>query len=103
MQAGAVPLNGTLIIVKDAIPNDAKDFNFNLTNGGLVNQNFSLDDDGNNTSDPPNGLLSNSTAPQFSLPPGSYTTSELGPLTGGWSLTNVVCVLPQERRRAFRT
>jgi hypothetical protein len=90
MQAGAVPLNGTLIIVKDAVPNDAQDFNFNLTDGGLINQNFSLDDDGTNTSNPPT-QLSNSTAPQFSLPPGTYTASELGPLASGWSLATIVC------------
>ena len=90
MQASAVTPNGTIVIVKDAIPNDAQDFSFNLT-GGLINQNFSLDDDGDNTDNPPSQLSNTRT---FSVPPGGYTASELGPLPAGWTLTNLVCVDP---------
>ncbi len=56
--------NGTIVIVKDAVPNDAQDFSFNLNNGGTINQNFSLDDDSDTT------LPSSQT---FSVPPGTWT------------------------------
>ena len=86
MQAGvvtAVP-NGTIVIVKDAVPNDAQDFSFNLNNNSTISQNFSLDDD----SDP---TLPNSQT--FSVPPGTWTASELN-IPAGWTLTDLVCVDP---------
>jgi hypothetical protein len=84
MASTAIIQNGTITIVKDAIPNDAQDFSFNLTDGLLYNQNFSLDDDSNAT-------LPNSVS--FNVSPGTYTAQELTiPL--GWHLTNLVCVDP---------
>ncbi|MBI2764688.1 MAG: hypothetical protein HYX53_02115, partial [Chloroflexi bacterium] len=83
MQANTIVPNGSITIVKNAIPDSAQDFNFNLTNGGLVNNNFSLDDDADAT-------LPNSQT--FPVPPGTYTASEIFPLPAGWSLTNLVCV-----------
>ncbi|HEU4526851.1 MAG TPA: hypothetical protein VFT80_02845, partial [Actinomycetota bacterium] len=84
MQSATVVVNGTIIIAKDAIPNAAQDFSFNLTNGSTVNQNFSLDDDSDAT------LPSSQT---FAVPPGTYTASELN-IPSGWSLTDIVCVDP---------
>jgi large repetitive protein len=80
----AVP-NGTLIIIKDAQPNDAQDFNFSLSSS-TIDQNFSLDDDNDPT-------LPNTTAPQYSLPPGTYTVQEIN-IPTGWTLTKLVCVDP---------
>ena len=85
MQASAVVPNGTIVIVKDAVPNDAQDFNFNLTNGTTINQNFQLDDDSDAT-------LPNSQT--FSVPPGTWSASEVFPLPATWALTNLVCVDP---------
>lgn len=87
MQAGVVTEipNGTIVVVKDAVPNDAQDFGFSLTNNTTINQSFSLDDDNDAT------LPSSQT---FSVPPGTWTATELLPLPGGWSLTNLVCVDP---------
>ncbi len=87
MQASAVTVvpNGTIVIVKDAVPNDAQDFSFNLTNNDTITQNFSLDDDADAT-------LPNSQT--FSVPPGTWTASEILPLPAGWSLSNIVCVDP---------
>lgn len=73
--------NGTIVIVKDAVPNDAQDFSFNVNNGGTISQNFSLDDDGDAT-------LPNSQT--FSVPPGTWTAAELN-IPSGWSLTNLAC------------
>jgi len=86
MQASAVTVipNGTIVIVKDAVPNDAQDFNFNLNNNSTISQNFSLDDDSDAT-------LSNSQT--FSVPPGAWTATELS-LPAGWTLTNLVCTDP---------
>ncbi|MEN6410866.1 MAG: hypothetical protein ABFD44_14280, partial [Anaerolineaceae bacterium] len=85
MQSSAIPANGTITIVKDAIPNDAQDFNFNLTNGTTITHNFALDDDADPT-------LSNTQS--YSLPAGIYTAAELGPLASWWYLTGIVCVDP---------
>ncbi|MHB8960129.1 MAG: prealbumin-like fold domain-containing protein [Candidatus Limnocylindrales bacterium] len=82
MQAGAVLKNGSVVIVKDAVPNDPQDFSFNLT-GGVINQDFSLDDDADPT------LPSSQT---FSLPAGTYTANELN-IPAGWTLTNLACVV----------
>jgi hypothetical protein len=73
---------GTIVIVKDAVPNDAQDFAFTSTVAG--NTSFSLDDDADNT-------LSN-TKTMTNVLPGSYTVTETA-LTG-WDLTSLVCVDP---------
>jgi hypothetical protein len=84
MASTTIIQNGTITIVKDAVPNDPQDFSFNLTDSLLYNQNFSLDDDSDAT-------LPNSR--DFDVPPGTYTAQELSiPL--GWHLTNLVCIDP---------
>lgn len=70
---------GTIVIVKDAVPNDAQDFGFTTTGTGLSG--FSLDDDADAT-------LSN-TRTFVGVAPGSYTVTEAA--TAGWSLTGLVC------------
>ena len=77
--------DGTIVIVKDAVPDDAQDFSFNLSNGSTVNQSFSLDNDGDAT-------LPNSQT--FSLPAGTYTASELS-IPASWSLTALTCTDPR--------
>ena len=73
---------GSIVIVKDTVPNDPQDFAFTTTGTGLSN--FSLDDDG----DSENGLDSTKT---FSgLAPGAYSVSETLSVPG-WGLTNLVC------------
>ena len=73
---------GSITIVKVAVPNDAQDFAFTTTGTGLSN--FSLDDDADAT-------LSN-TQTFTGLAAGSYTVTEAA--LAGWSLTNLVCVDP---------
>jgi uncharacterized protein len=76
--------NGTIVIVKDAVPDDAQDFSFNLSNGSTVNQSFSLDNDGDAT-------LPNSQS--FPLAAGTYTASELS-IPATWTLTALNCTDP---------
>ena len=70
MQAGAVTVipNGTIVIVKDAIPNSDQDFSFNLNNNGTISQDFKLDDDGRTRRLP--------SSQTFSVPPGAWTASQ---------------------------
>lgn len=83
MQSGAVPVNGTIVIIKDAVPDDAQDFSFNINNGSTFSQNFTLDDDAGADNTYPNSM-------SFSLPAGTYTAAELN-IPGGWQLTNLAC------------
>ncbi len=83
MQANAVLRNGKIVIVKDAVPDSAQDFSFNVTNGTSVDSDFALDDDSNIT-------LPNSRT--TSVPAGTYTASELN-IPAGWSLTNLTCTV----------
>jgi hypothetical protein len=87
LQANTVTFipNGTIVIVKDAVPNDAQDFRFNLSNNSTISQDFSLDDDSDTT-------LPNSQT--FSVPPGAWTASELNLPMTGWDFTSLVCVDP---------
>ncbi|MEI2457460.1 DUF6923 family protein [Lysobacter firmicutimachus] len=73
---------GTIVIVKDAVPNDAQDFAFTTTGTGLSA--FSLDDDAD-------GTLQN-TRTFTGLEPGSYGVTEA--VTAGWSLTALSCSDP---------
>jgi uncharacterized repeat protein (TIGR01451 family) len=73
---------GSITIVKDAVPNDAQNFAFTTTGTGLSG--FSLDDDADAT-------LSN-TRTFTGLVPGSYSVTET--LLAGWSLTGLTCVDP---------
>ncbi|MCC6856789.1 MAG: hypothetical protein IT189_12115, partial [Microbacteriaceae bacterium] len=70
---------GTITIVKDAVPNDAQDFTFARTFGA----NFQLDDDSN-------GTLPNSRS--YTVAPGAYSVTEQP--TAGWDLTGLTCVDP---------
>lgn len=82
MQSATVVANGSITIVKDAVPNNAQDFAFTTTGTGLSN--FSLDDDAD-------GTLPN-TRTFTGLASGTYTVDEGS--VAGWSLTNLVCVDP---------
>ena len=76
-------VKGKIIIVKDAIPDNAQNFGF--TCSGTTPLTFPLDDDAD-------GTLSN-TQSFMSLDPGTYTCSE-DALPAGWSLTSLVCSDP---------
>ena len=80
MQASAVVINGRVVIVKDAVPNDEQDFDFSLTG----QPNFNLDDDDDLT-------LPNSRT--FFVPPGEYSAQELN-IPSDWTLSDIVCVDP---------
>ena len=71
---------GTIVIVKDAVPDDAQDFSF--TSDIPDNTSFSLDDDAD-------GTLSN-TETVSSVEAGTYTVTE-DALPAGWSFTNLDC------------
>ena len=72
---------GSIVIVKDAVPNDAQDFAFTSNITGSTT--FSLDDDADPT-------LSNTKT--ISVAPGTYTVTE--GTTSGWDLTGLSCVDP---------
>jgi hypothetical protein len=71
---------GSITIVKNAVPDDAQDFGYTTSGGGLSP--FSLDDDADAT-------LSN-TMTFTNLVPGSYSVTETLPVTG-WDLTAMSC------------
>ncbi|WP_408952507.1 beta strand repeat-containing protein [Lysobacter sp. Hz 25] len=73
---------GTIVIVKDAVPDDAQDFAFTTTGTGLAA--FSLDDDAD-------GTLPN-TRTFTGVEPGSYTVTES--VTAAWTLTALSCSDP---------
>ncbi|MHB8134720.1 MAG: prealbumin-like fold domain-containing protein [Anaerolineaceae bacterium] len=85
MQNDAIKPNGTIVIVKDAIPDSAQSFDFTLY-GGLLSFNFALADDGDVLTNPPNSM-------SYSLPQGVYTATELN-IPAGWNLTGIVCSDP---------
>ncbi|MDO8616206.1 MAG: hypothetical protein Q7T33_10825, partial [Dehalococcoidia bacterium] len=72
--------DGTITIIKDAVPDDAQDFSFS----GTCFAAFSLDDDANAT------LLNTKTAGHA---PGACTVIEDAP-AAGWILTAIVCTDP---------
>lgn len=73
---------GSIVIIKDAVPNDAQDFHYATTGTDL--HAFDLDDDSD-------GTLSNTTT--FSdVTAGTYTVTE--DAISGWDLTNLVCIDP---------
>ena len=82
-QMKATEAFGTITIVKDAIPNSAQNFQFNL-NHETTNAGFLLDDDADPT-------LPNSKT-FLSIPTGLYTASELN-IPSGWELTGISCVV----------
>lgn len=74
---------GSIVITKDAVPNDAQDFAFTTTGTGLSA--FNLDDDGD-------GTLPNSRT-FTNLLSGTYAVTE-GTLPAGWTLTDLNCTDP---------
>ena len=83
VQSAGIEPPGTIVIIKDALPNDAQDFSFTRSGGpgGVFAGTFDLDDDADGT------LLN--TATFANLQPGSYTVVEDGET--GWSLTGLTC------------
>jgi cysteine-rich repeat protein len=73
------PTTGTIIIVKDAVPNDAQDFTYTSTIPS--NTSFTLDDDAD-------GTYSN-TKTISNVAAGTYTVTEAA--VPGWTLTNLSC------------
>jgi uncharacterized repeat protein (TIGR01451 family)/LPXTG-motif cell wall-anchored protein len=73
--------SGVITITKDAVPNDAQDFNFEIVPGGAAS-NFFLDDDAD-------GTLPNSVS--FNVAPGVYDASEIN-IPAGWDLVAINCV-----------
>ena len=71
---------GTIVIVKDTLPDDAQDFAFSTT-GGLSPAAFSLDDDSDAT-------LSN-TRTYDNVTPGAYTVTEAA--VAGFALSGLTC------------
>jgi uncharacterized repeat protein (TIGR01451 family) len=74
---------GKVTIIKNAVPNDAQDFDFASAGGAPLGADFSLDNDGDN-----GNALSN-TRNFNQVPPGGYSVTEAA--TAGWKLTNVDC------------
>jgi plastocyanin len=72
---------GSIVVVKDAQPNDPQDFSF-TAGGGLSPSSFSLDDDSD-------GTLSNTRTFANVLPGSGYSVSESVP--AGWSLASATC------------
>ena len=79
--------NGTIVLVKDAVPNDAQDFGFSLNNNGTIDFGTSRW-----TTTPtrrcPNSLIASACRRAHGMP------TESCPLPAGWSLTDLVCVDP---------
>ncbi len=74
------PKQGSVTIVKDAVPNDAQDFAF-TAGGGLSPASFSLDDDAD-------GTLSNTRA-FTNVNVGTYSAAETVPT--GWNQSSATC------------
>lgn len=78
---------GTIVIVKDAVPNDPQNFNFTTTasgGGSGLPASFDLDDD------PADATLPNSRTFYVAPAPASYTVQE-GALPSGWTQGGVSC------------
>ena len=84
---------GTIIVVKDAIPNDPQDFDFqnNWSQGDAVG--YKLDDDGDETNAPQFNLFPSAKSFQVIAQSG-YSVIEINqdvPAQFGWALVGVVC------------
>ncbi len=73
-------VSGTIVIIKNAVPNDTQDFEFSRDFG----INFFLDDDGNE------GNTLQKQATFSGLAPGLYSVSEVN-LPSGWQFDDVLC------------
>jgi hypothetical protein len=74
-------MRGVITIIKDALPDDAQDFDFTFTDGGQ-NTPFQLDDDGGS-----DATLSHSKS--IFVDEGLYTITEIQ--ADGWDLTDISC------------
>ena len=74
---------GTITIVKDAMPADGRDFDFTLTDGMFFAEDFTLDD-----VDPDDGDTYTDSK-SFTLPSGDYNVTEV--LPDGWALDGIQC------------
>ena len=72
---------GRIVVVEDAVPNDAQDFSF-TTGGGLSPAAFDLDDDSD-------GTLSNTRTFADLVPGSGYSVSQAPP--SGWDLDSATC------------
>ncbi len=79
---GEFDLCGSITVVKDAIPDDAQDFDFDIAGPNAFAADFLLDDDAEAT------LESSKTF--GGLEAGAYQITETLPVTG-WNLTDVTC------------
>jgi hypothetical protein len=79
---------GTIVIIKDAIPSHVQDFDFTIS-GPDSFISFSLDDDGDATDNPSQGLLPRS-ASFARLTPGAYTAAQADP-GPAWDPTGLRC------------
>lgn len=86
VMTNAIVANGGLVIVKDAIPDWEREFQFSIeTNTTSTFSPFVLMDDGAEGTDPPNFI-------EFpSVPPGIYTVTETIPEGTSWLLVEVNC------------
>ena len=96
LKASAVVVPGRIIIIKDAVPNDAQDFMFNLSGGPVpVNKNFDLDDDGAEAcgGTPPDCVGALLRDREFAgLAPSDGTDYVVAETPeAGWVLSNIVC------------
>jgi hypothetical protein len=73
---------GSITVTKDAVPNDAQDFQFNTTGGSTVPASFFLDDDAD-------GTLPN-TRTFTTVAAGTYTVTEAADPTG-WQFGSLSC------------
>ncbi len=72
---------GQIIVIEDAVPNDAQDFAFTAA-GGLTPTSFNLDDDSD-------GTLSNTQTFANVVPAAGYSVAETVP--SGWDLSSATC------------
>jgi LPXTG-motif cell wall-anchored protein len=85
LQASAVDA-ARITIVKDALPNSAQDFNFQVAAPNGLAAAPVLDDDAGATGEDSD----NSSSISYPVPPGTVTISE--DVTAGWDLTGLVCL-----------
>jgi uncharacterized repeat protein (TIGR01451 family) len=78
-----------IVVVKDALPNDLQDFNFNANGPGGYVSSFVLDDDSGVTGE---DNLNSDTQTLSNLMPGTYTIAESD--LPGWDLTGIDIVDP---------
>ncbi|GAB4470679.1 MAG: hypothetical protein Kow0088_03780 [Anaerolineales bacterium] len=85
VMTSAIVVNGGLVIVKDAIPDWPRAFEFSIQPAIGNTSTFSLMDDGDDTTEPPSFI-------EFSnVEPGTYVITETIPAETSWLLVEVDC------------